>query len=161
MRCRNYVKLVSFDWSWYSHGNLIPAKFDHKIKWSMKTRRQELKHNCILLLVGSTLNSKLLWDLLFLIYVWKTYMNATVSVNRVPDLESSFFGSTSFPGLFLQKAPPTRLFSANKRNQNSLVTVNIVFPPSRVFRSRETEFLMIRKMADAPLFKKWFHDESS
>lgn len=65
------------------------------------------------------------------------------------------------PTSFLRKALRTRLFSANKRNQNSLVTVNIVFPPSGVLRSRETEFLMIRKMADAPLFEKWFYDESN
>ena len=34
-------QLVSCNWSWYSHGSLIPGKFDPKINRSMKTLRQE------------------------------------------------------------------------------------------------------------------------
>ena len=34
-------QLVSCDWSWHSHGSLIPGKFDLKINQSMKTPWQE------------------------------------------------------------------------------------------------------------------------
>ena len=34
-------QLVSCDWSWHSHGSLIPRKFDLKIKRSMKKPWQE------------------------------------------------------------------------------------------------------------------------
>ena len=34
-------QLVSCDWSWHSHGSLIPGKFDLKINRSMKTPWQE------------------------------------------------------------------------------------------------------------------------
>ena len=38
---RSEVKSVSCDWSWLSHGSLIPGKFDLKINRSMKTLWQE------------------------------------------------------------------------------------------------------------------------
>ena len=36
--CHN---LVCSDWSWRSHGSLIPGKFDPKVNRPMKTSRQE------------------------------------------------------------------------------------------------------------------------
>jgi len=36
-----WLQLVSYDWSWHSHGSLIPGKFGLKINRSMKTPWQE------------------------------------------------------------------------------------------------------------------------
>ena len=90
----------SSDWSWHSHGSLIPGKFDLKINRSLKTRWQE--HSGVACFYSSALGKKLSGSFLYgehsnVKITTPTILNCTKYNRRVKLLQAS---SMVFPYWF-------------------------------------------------------------